>query len=260
MDSVDPSTDKIILDKEELKKQKRRMYQQKRRQNQILNKELSGQPKKRPRKNSKIDEDYDTYIDGVLAQLRQLPPMTVSEPVLNRNFGVMPVFGSGDMSKLGTRCYSSQFGDLIGTYGNAVQPGYSDFYNTKPYGDEEPLPEKPPTSTQRGFYDQEFPLIRFDTDEDKKFDLFCREDTPDSIISSSSPECVQIEPPHKFLGLRLISDDEEDGDDEKDIKGRTSPVVPMIKPLPIRLKPAGGLYLKDYTDVRLVFCSGMIFV
>ncbi|XP_023312429.1 histone-lysine N-methyltransferase 2C isoform X6 [Anoplophora glabripennis] len=248
LDSVDPSTDKIILDKEELKKQKRRMYQQKRRQNQILNKELSGQPKKRPRKNSKIDEDYDTYIDGVLAQLRQLPPMTVSEPVLNRNFGVMPVFGSGDMSKLGTKCYSSQFGDLMGTYGNAVLPGYSDYYNTKPYGDEEPLPEKPPASTQRGFYDQEFPLIRFDTDEDKKFDLFCREDTPDSIVSSSSPECVQVEPPHKFLGLRLISDDEEDGSEEKDVQGRISPVVPMIKPLPIRLKPAGGLYLKDYTD------------
>lgn len=252
LDTVDPSTDKMVLDKEELKKQKRRMYQQKRRQNQILNKELSGQPKKRARKNSKIDEDYDTYIDGVLSQLRQLPPMTVSEPVLNRNFGVMPVFGSGDMSKLGTKCYSSQFGDLVGTYGNAVLPGYSDFYHTKPYGDEEPLPEKPPASTQRGFYDQEFPLIRFDTDEDKKFDLFCREDTPDSIVSSSSPECVQIEPPHKFLGLKLISDDEEAVDEEKEANGRFSPVVPMIKPLPIRLKPAGGLYLKDYTDVRHV--------
>lgn len=250
LNSVDPSTDKMVLDKEELKKQKRRMYQQKRRQNQILNKELSGQPKKRARKNSKIDEDYDTYIDGVLAQLRQLPPMTVSEPVLNRNFGVMPVFGSGDMSKLGTRCYSSQFGDLIGAYGNALLPGYSDFYHTKPYGDEEPLPEKPPASTQRGFYDQEFPLIRFETDEDKKFDLFCREDTPDSIVSSSSPECVQIEPPHKFLGLRLISDDEDDEAEEREANGRISPVVPMIKPLPIRLKPAGGLYLKDYTDVR----------
>ncbi|KAJ8931495.1 hypothetical protein NQ314_015566 [Rhamnusium bicolor] len=46
LDSIDPSPDKMILDKEEIKKQKRRMYQQKRRQNQILNKELAGQPKK----------------------------------------------------------------------------------------------------------------------------------------------------------------------------------------------------------------------
>ncbi|KAJ8931494.1 hypothetical protein NQ314_015565 [Rhamnusium bicolor] len=177
--------------------------------------------------------------------------MSVSEPILNRNFGVVPVFGSGDMSKLGTKCYSAQFGDLVGTYGNAILPGYSDYYNTKPYGDEIPLPEKPPASTQRGFYDQEFPLIRFDNDDDKKFDLFCREDTPDSIISSSSPECIQIEPPHKFLGLRLISDD-EDEEEEKEVKGRISPVVPVIKPIPIRLKSAGGLYLKDYTDVRKI--------
>ncbi|KAJ8921947.1 hypothetical protein NQ315_008581 [Exocentrus adspersus] len=248
LDSVDAAAEKLIIDKEELKKQKRRMYQQKRRQNQILNKELAAQPKKRARKNSKLEEDYDTYIDGVLAQLRQLPPMTVSEPVLNRNFGVMPVFGSGDMSKLGTKCYSSQYGELVGTYGNAAIPGYTDFYNTDPYGDEKPLPEKPPASTQRGFYDQEFPLIRFDTDEDKKFDLFCREDTPDSIISSSSPECVKVEAPEELLGLKLISDDEEDEDAEKVCKGRVSPVVPLIRPLPIRLKPVGGLLLKDYTD------------
>ncbi|XP_056641929.1 histone-lysine N-methyltransferase 2C-like isoform X3 [Diorhabda sublineata] len=250
MENIETAAEKAIIDKEELKKQKRRMYQQKRRQNQILNKELTGQPKKRARKYSKIEEDYDTYIDGVLAQLRQLPPITVSEPILNRNFGIVPLFGSGDMSKIDTKEYSTQFGDLEGTYGHAELPGYTDFYSTKPYGDLDPIPEKLPASTHRGFYDQEFPLIRFDTEEHKKFDMFCREDTPDSILSSSSPECVDIEPPCKFMGLRLISDSEEE--DENDVdremnrsKNRLSPIVPMIRPVPIRLKPVGGTYVKE---------------
>jgi histone-lysine N-methyltransferase MLL3 len=246
IDSLDPMTEKMMLEqKEELKKQKRRMYQQKRRQNQIMNKEAVGQPKKRPRKSSKVDEDYDTYIDGVLAQLRTLPPMVVSEPVLNRNFSILPVFGS-DLSKLAANDYDSRFGELKGEYGNAVVPGYSDFYTTQPYGDKEPLPEKPPASTQRGFYDQEFPLIKFDTEEDKRFDMFCREDSPDSVISSSSPECPVREPPHKFLGLKLINEDDDDEDEDMS-KMRLSPVVPIIAPIPIRLKPTGP-YLKDYTE------------
>ena len=249
IDSLDPITEKMLLDKEELKKQKRRMYQQKRRQNQIMNKEAVGQPKKRPRKSSKVDEDYDTYIDGVLAQLRTLPPMVVSEPVLNRNFNICPVFGS-DMSKLAANDYDSRFGELKGEYGNAYMPGYSDFYNTQPYGDHEPLPEKPPASTQRGFYDQEFPLIKFDAEEEKRFDMFCREDSPDSIISSSSPECPVTEPPHKFLGLKLINEDDDEEDDDMS-KMRLSPVVPIVAPIPIRLKPTGP-YLKDYTEVS--FC------
>lgn len=245
---LDPTSDKSLIDqKEELKKLKRRAYQQKRRQNQIMGKDAAVQPKKRPRKGSKVEEDYDTYIDGVLHQLRTLPPMTVSEPILNKNFAVVPMFGCGDLSKLGGKDYDSRFGDLTGTYGNAFLPDVSDFYSTKPYGDAEPLPEKTPASTQRGFYDQEFPLIKFNVDEDKKYDLFCREDSPDSIISSSSPECHSFEPTLKFPGLRLISEDEDEETDDAVSKMRLSPVVPLIQPIPIRLKGVGP-YLKDYTE------------
>lgn len=229
-----------ILDKEELKKQKRRMYNQKRRQNQLLNKE-NNKPNKRPRKNSKLEEDYDSYIDSVLNQIRHLPPMVVSEPVLVRNYGVMPVFGSGDLSKIGTKAFDPRCGDLVGSYGNALVPDCADYYSTKPYGDEDPIPEKPPASTQRGFYDQEFPLIRFDTDDDKKFDVFSRDDTPDSVISCSSPECETTDSCDRYLGLKLISDDE---DEVAELQSRTSPLIPLIKPIAIRLKPA-GLYLKE---------------
>ncbi|KAL3280233.1 hypothetical protein HHI36_017729 [Cryptolaemus montrouzieri] len=243
-DNLDP--EKMLLDqKEELKKQKRRLYQQKRRQNQLQSKEALGQPKKRPRKSSKVEEDYDTYIDSVLAQLRALPSMNVSEPLLNRNFGVVPVFGSGDSTKLGTKEYDSRHGDLKGTYGDAIVPGYLDYYETKPFGDSEPLPEKPPISTQRGFYDKEFPPIKFDNEETKRFDLFCREDSPDSIEGSSSPESHNGDPFSKFVGLRLISDDEDEESDVKCGKGRDSPSTVILMPKPIRLKPSSVVQPKE---------------
>ncbi|KAF5271825.1 hypothetical protein FQR65_LT05056 [Abscondita terminalis] len=250
IDSPDAINEKMSLEqKEELKKLKRRVYQQKRRQNQILNKEIHAQPKKRPRKSSKVDEDYDTYIDSLLIQLRSLPPMIVQEPQLNRNFGIVPIYGSGDLSKVGTKACDPRFGELTGHYGNAVVPGFSDYYSSKPYGESEPMQEKPVSSTQRGFYDQEFPLIKFDNEEERRFEIFCREnDSPDSVVSSSSPECSIMEPYAKFLGLKLIDEDEEEEEEEKDVsKMRLSPIIPIIAPIPIRLKPIGP-YLKDYTD------------
>lgn len=64
-------------------------------------------------------------------------------------------------------------------------------------------------------------------------------DSPDTIVSSSSPECVIPEFMHRFPGLRLI---EEESDEEAEWLKRVSPVIPLISPIPIRLKP---IYLKD---------------
>lgn len=64
-------------------------------------------------------------------------------------------------------------------------------------------------------------------------------DSPDTIVSSSSPECVIPEFMHHFPGLRLI---EEESDEEAEWLKRVSPVIPLISPIPIRLKPA---YSKD---------------
>lgn len=241
----DSNTEKLILDSKEEFKRKKPKYQAKKRH--IINKELSGQPKKRLRKSSKVDEDYDSYIDGVLAQLRTLPPMVVSEPILNKNYNVVSIYGTEELQKVGTKDFNTISGELRGNYGNAAMLNNSEFYSTKPYGDKDPVPEKPPTSTQRGFYDQEFPLIKFDTDDDKKFEMFVREDTPDSIISSSSPECPILETSYnKFPGLKLIDEDEDD--EEVCYNMRKSPVVPIIAPIPIRLQPSGP-YFKDYADM-----------
>jgi len=89
----------------DLKKLKRRQYQQKRRQS--AGKEGGPTPKKRSRKLSstsqsscKVEEDYDTFIEHLMPQLRQLPQLGVLEPELGRNLAVCPVFGSGELNKI----------------------------------------------------------------------------------------------------------------------------------------------------------------
>lgn len=239
----------------EAKKRKRREYQQKKRKQLQMNMKAAAEnslnaanAKKRPRKGSRYEEDYDTFIDNLMAQLRLLPTMQIQEPALTTNFAVCPLFGSGDLTKLKNKDYDFLKGDLTGEFGNAKIPNVADYYNTKPFGDEEPLPEKPPASTQRGFYDQEFQPIMFDDDpEDKKLDFICKErdtDTPDSIVSCSSPECLDIEPFNRFPGLKLIDDDEEDEDSDTN-SGRVSPIIPIIAPVPIRIKALGLYLLKE---------------
>ncbi|XP_024945171.1 histone-lysine N-methyltransferase 2C isoform X3 [Cephus cinctus] len=229
--------DGSIDDKTDLKKLKRRQYQQKRRQSQ--GKDAAAAPqKKRSRKVSRLDEDYDTFIDNLMTQLRQLQPMAVLEPLLGRNYGVCPIFGSGDLSKIGNqKDYNTRTGDLTGSYGSASLFGVADHYNTQPFGELEPLPPQQPASTQRGFYDQEFAPLKLDDSDEKKENCLTmnREvDTPDTIVSSSSPECVIPEFIHRFPGLRLI---EEDSDEESDWLKRVSPVIPLVSPIPIRLRP-----------------------
>uniref|UniRef100_A0A1B0CW28 PHD-type domain-containing protein n=1 Tax=Lutzomyia longipalpis TaxID=7200 RepID=A0A1B0CW28_LUTLO len=227
----------------EMKKRKRREYQKSRRQMQILSKEaMNSGSKKRPRKFSKIEEDYDTFIDNLMVQLRQLPHMQILEPTLCRNFGVGPVYGSGDLSKMGPmKEYSIAQGELTGEYGCAEIPNVADFYIQVPLG----LRLRPMRRIrlhQRiyGFYDQEFSPMTFDTEEDTrcKYDATMKErdnETPDTVISSSSPECSIWEPLQLYPGLRLINEDDED--DQEHVYRSMSPPIPLIAPIPIRLKP-----------------------
>lgn len=258
--NMDPSSEVNLTETpSEAKKRKRREYQQKKRKQMQMNMKAaaennltSASAKKRPRKGSRYEEDYDTFIDNLMAQLRLLPPMQIQEPALTTNFSVCPLFGSGDLTKLKNKDYDILKGDLVGEFGNAKIPNVADYYNTKPFGEQEPLPEKPPASTQRGFYDQEFQPIMFDDDpDDKKLDFICKErdtDTPDSIVSCSSPEYFEMEPPNRFPGLKLIDDEEEEEDSDSAISGRVSPIIPIIAPVPIRVKTVSLYNLKEEDD------------
>lgn len=47
-----------------------------------------------------MEEDYDSFIDALMVQLRQTPAMSILEPSLSRNYTVCPIFGAGDLSKV----------------------------------------------------------------------------------------------------------------------------------------------------------------
>lgn len=238
---------------QELKKRKRREYQKNRRQMQInQNKESQTNNKKKSRKFSKIDEDYDTFIDNLMVQLRQLPSMQILEPLLSRNFGVCPVYGSGEIFKIGAikEEFIDPQEDVSGSFGKAEILNVIDFYNTSISGRKQanadvpvvPIDTSQSSSTQRGFYDQEFQPIKFENDDDNKYryDYSMKDrtdvDTPDTVISSSSPECVW-EGPLSFPGLRLIKEEDSAAEDEDlMIYSRMSPQIPIVVPVPIRLK------------------------
>jgi len=245
----------------DLKKLKRRQYQQKRRQS--AGKEGGPTPKKRSRKlsstsqsSSKVEEDYDSFIEHLMPQLRQLPSLNVLEPELGRNFAVCPIFGSGDLAKLGlvmpptspllgnsAPSSPAKHGDLVGTYGKATLPNVTDYYHTKPFGKLSPIPPVPPVSSQRGFYDQEFAPLKLES-EDANRD---REDSPDTVVSSSSPECFMTETPYRFPGLRLIKEEDSDTED-KEVLRRASPVIPLVVPTPVRVRPS--MTFKDVLDLE----------
>jgi histone-lysine N-methyltransferase MLL3 len=138
---------------EDVKKAKRRQYQSKRKQTTGKD---TPTPKKRPRKAGKPEEDYDGYIESLMTQLRQLPPIGIVEPKLSHTHNVCPVFGTGDFSKLNTKDYSTRLGDLNGTFGHCLQLSGVDFYGSKPFGKNMASSKTPPASSHRGFYHQEF--------------------------------------------------------------------------------------------------------
>lgn len=226
--------------------------QQKRQPKQKANKE--GTPaKKRARKgsNAKPEEDFDSYIEATKAQLCTLPPLRILEPDVKTSFNVCPVFGSGSLNPTESK--------LKGGFGQCSYLGQVDFYSTVPFGDIPPPPtvSLPPTPPpQRGFYNQEFPSrsrsslgergITIGPDPRRPIeipsslptpppylDIHGRDlETPDTIISSSSPECTLFDVPCKYPGLRLIEVDERCDDNKS-----ASPVIPIFAPIPIRARP-----------------------
>ncbi|XP_071540275.1 uncharacterized protein trr isoform X3 [Panulirus ornatus] len=233
------------VDHEELKKAKKRA-QQARRKSQ--SKDTKVQPAKRARQGSRVEEDYDAYIESVMQQLRSMPPLTIMEPEVPRNFNLCPMFGSGDLTKLGRRDYNHRQGILEGSEGQITIKNITDYYNTQPFGDKLPIVTPAKTGpTQRGFYIHEFtpPKIGLPLDEYQEGDSVSssnrptpaptptREaDSPDTVLSSSSPECILPESPLPFKGLRLVDMDEDPHEDQRDRS--LSPAIPLLVPTPIR--------------------------
>ena len=218
--------------------------------------------KKRSRKGSKYDEDYDSFIESTMTQIRTaLPPLTVQEPQLGRGCVLTSagnIFGAGDLSP--GKKDRPPHGLLKGSYGSASLTGVSDYFNTKPLGDAAPIVPTTPAppavqpsvggaGSQRGFYHQEFgwptrweqnhhhhSLEAASRSSSSCSMLLDREqcDTPDTVVSSSSPECVLPEPVQRFPALRFIDIDEGSSGQQDGTARTSSPDIPILAPVPIR--------------------------
>ena len=227
--------------------------------------------KKRARKGSRVDDsDYDSYLDSLMAQLKNLPPLNTVEPKLHHFYNACPLIGCGEMPKTFGYDLDTKMGGLEGQYGNASLPNEGDYYNTMPFGPEPPVPNiKTVTINAKGFYNQEF-----EQKPDKKLQQpSCMDSPSPDLFYSSSPEPDE---PTKLLdnGIKtkkwhdLEPDSEEDepmtnGSDngatnetEKDekpppkiIERPKSPIADLVVPIPIKPKPAQTITLNAVKEM-----------
>merc|ERR1719189_2779045 len=152
--------------------------------------------KKRPRKGSRADDgDYDNYIDSVMHQLKNLPPMSTVEPKLSHSFNACSIYGTGEVPKLMSKDINMQAGALDGKFGVTSIPAEGDYYSTMPFGAEPPVPFVPAVSvSQRGFYNQEFMPEK--KPEVPRADGFV---SPDLFYSSSPEPDVEAQAKKKYF-------------------------------------------------------------
>ncbi|GBN66422.1 Histone-lysine N-methyltransferase 2C, partial [Araneus ventricosus] len=190
--------------------------------------------KKCRRSSSKLEDSFDPYAETLNYKISNLPQLRIIEPNIQPNYSAIPVSGASD-----TNAKEHQ---LKGRYGRATIPGQSDIYTCSPYTKVTPASTAilPPSSPPyRGFYNQEFPaiennevsLIMKSNLEKESCNVFRDPGSPDTVISSSSPESCLLEPKSKFPMLVFI----DHLLPEK--KRNSSPVIPLMYPIPIRLQP-----------------------
>jgi len=265
--------------------------QQKRRQS-AGGKDLGGpQAKKRARKGSKVDgeSDYDSYMDNVMVQLKNLPPLITVEPKLSHYYNACPIYGSGDLPKMLSSQFNTTTGLLEGSYGKAGLSSEGDYYSTMPFGPEPPVPNiQTVTITSRGFYSQEFENSK---PEQKKPADQQMSPSPDLFYSSSpepdipnGPDVIGFMNCHnnnessgenheKKNNINIAkwhdlepddSDDEELAENQNSEKCETdeketpppkiierphSPFADLVVPIPIKPKPAQMVTLRDLIDM-----------
>lgn len=198
-------------------------------------------PKKRAKK-SKSSEDYDAYIDSFMAQLRSMPMVPLQEPTVNINHHICPVVG-----------YFSDDNRLSGSYGAgyleapvteqqryhlttdqvtaaaAVTAGIA--VSTSGSSSGSVASDKANEWLQSGNnsvvglnYPKYTPVLPPPPLIEPRLDHPSRSsDSPDTIISSSSPETVLER--DDFPALRPI---------DPAIRDTSSPILPLIQPIPVR--------------------------
>jgi histone-lysine N-methyltransferase MLL3 len=256
---------------------RRPSQQQKRRQSQsgaaASGKDGTGPQKKRARKGSaKQDEtDYDSYVETIAHQLKNLPPVHSMEPKLGPCYHACQIFGMGAMPKsFGFEDLETKKGRLEGHYLNPHLPDQGEYYDVLPFGPDPPVPiTHKVNSTVRAFYKQEF------DQRPDRLDLLPMCSSPDLLYSSSpepEPEMYEKEGAMKpWYDLEPDSDDDDDeemttpgteikqeeGEVLKDVKPDLpklverprSPSIDVVQPIAIRPSPRQLITMRDVRDI-----------
>lgn len=214
--------------------------------------------KKRPRKGSQTKNDENSgenneqALASILAQLKSKPALSIVEPEIKQNLNVCLPSDAGDQN-----CSESK---LKGCFGNAFLTSTIDYYSTYPFGPNKAsvVPSIPPSinnstnSHSRGYYNEEFSRNFQDLDEhfkeqnvgQKLFSFNDRDlDSPDTIISASSPGSFYDEIQDDYNKMKFINDKPDDADSES----RMSPLIPFVH-LPIRPTPKYSNGIQDILD------------
>ena len=51
----------------------------------------------------KMDEDYDSFVDSLMTELRQLPPLPITQPLLIQTYSAGLPYGAGDGTKINSK-------------------------------------------------------------------------------------------------------------------------------------------------------------
>ncbi|RWS06901.1 Histone-lysine N-methyltransferase MLL3-like protein [Dinothrombium tinctorium] len=229
---------------EEMKPKRKRVVKRK---ESVKTGENGAANKKRPRKasSSRPDEDYEIFLTTLMGQLRSLPQLQIMEPAIKPNYNVCPVFGSPDLN--------AKESLLHGSYGHGYLLNTVDYYSNENFKNRLQTSKTNASSSlnsarssninsSRRFYNEEFSKSTllgaqyyFEQQSVANFKNYLRDtDTPESIVSSSSPECCLYEEPRSNL-LRVIKDEIDESKSISESE-RCSPVIPIIMPIPVKPK------------------------
>lgn len=191
--------------------------------------------KKRTRKGSQTksednDSNNERLLNNVIIHLNSMPSIQIIEPEMTKNLDIcMP--SDADLS--------SKRNTLKGCYGNASLSSTIDFYNTYPFGPKKASSLYPSTTNSKlnskiNYYNDEFGSSMLDANEqcfkEEPYSIYCRNnDSPETVVSASSPEMLYDYPKDEYDRMKYINDiKSEENEDEN------NPTSPFFTYLPLR--------------------------
>ncbi|KAH9514339.1 Histone-lysine N-methyltransferase 2C [Bulinus truncatus] len=243
-------------------------------------------PKKRLKK-SKLKEnqikELEAQAETFLQQLHNMPPISLQEPIIATSMSILPVKGATSFTGI-----SALKGRYCSAYLENIEDMYGSLLFPQPPPGLRPTPASAETLAQRQLASEAKirmmqgidaiqmlkakeglqgprpgprtsprlilpPQPRIEIKSEQMRERKEERETPDTIVSSSSPEFGFNDQEPEFPGLRPI--DPATNNDIK-LEDTTSPVVPLVHPLPV--KPALSMKESSGLDVAIKHEFGLM--